>query len=92
MLVATAADRWQVAAGIAEPRRASSTGPSGQSVPYGELATEAAKSTCPDRVSLKDPALFQIIGQRVRRLDSRAKCTAFRSSGSISNLPGAKLR
>ena len=47
----------------------------GRSLAYGELAAAAAKLPVPTQVTLKSPADFKVIGQPVRRLDSRAKST-----------------
>src|SRR5262245_36891416 len=74
MLIAAAASRWG-----AEPsqcRASASTvyGPGGRTASYGDLAGEAAHLPVPDRVPLKNPSQFRLIGRRVRRLDGRPKC------------------
>lgn len=42
---------------------------------YGTLAGEAAKLKAPQKVALKDPKDWKIIGQPTKRLDSHAKIT-----------------
>lgn len=42
---------------------------------YGSLAEAASKLPVPDKVALKDPKDFKIIGKPVKRLDTREKVT-----------------
>src|SRR5882762_3733195 len=91
MLVSAAADRWHV--NPAECRTANSVvhGPGKQSAPYAELANDAARKPVPDKVRLKNPSEFQLIGKRVRRLDSRPKCDGSQKFGLDMDLPGMKI-
>jgi isoquinoline 1-oxidoreductase beta subunit len=74
MLIAAAAQRWTVT-----PRscRAQSGEvlhpPTGRRATYGELAADAAKMPIPDKVPLKRPDEFKLIGKPVKRLDTPAK-------------------
>jgi isoquinoline 1-oxidoreductase beta subunit len=61
---------------------------SGRRATYGELAAEAAALTPPEQVTLKDPAQFRLIGQSVKRLDTRAKSTGGAHYGIDVRLPG----
>src|SRR5260221_347275 len=72
MLVAAAADRWGVAPD--QCRTASSVvyGPGNRSTRYAELAEDAARKPVPDKVRLKNPSDFKIIGKPVRRLSCAA--------------------
>ncbi len=74
LLVATAAQRWQVAA---EECRADNSlvihSPSGRKLGYGELAADAARLPAPDIVFLKDPEEWTLIGKPVKRLDTADK-------------------
>jgi isoquinoline 1-oxidoreductase beta subunit len=90
MLLAAAAARWNVAP--AECRAESSVihGPGGQSVKYAEIASAAAKQPVPAIVQLKNPSQFRLVGQRVRRLDSRPKCDGSLKFGLDLDLPGMK--
>src|SRR5258707_859000 len=91
MLVSAAADRWHV--NPAECRTANSVvhGPGNQSARYAELPNDAARKPVPDKVRLKDPSEFQLIGKRVRRLDSRPKCDGSQKFGLDMDLPGMKI-
>lgn len=88
MLVAAAAQRWNVAP--AECRAESSVvhGPSGQSAKYSELANAAARQPVPATVPLKHPTQFRLVGKRVPRLDSRGKCDGSLKFGLDLELPG----
>src|SRR4030095_4778214 len=74
MLVAAAAARWNVPADKCRTEAGVVRGPAGQSLKYGELAADAARQPVPATVKLKEPSEFKLIGKRVKRLDSRAKC------------------
>jgi isoquinoline 1-oxidoreductase subunit beta len=75
MLVAAAAQRWQVPAneiavedGVIKHRASS------REAAFGDLATLAATLPPPERVTLKDPKDFKLIGAaRLPRVDSKAK-------------------
>src|SRR6266849_1911469 len=91
MLVATAADHWHVATDQCRTADSVVHGPGNQSAPYAELANDAARKPVPDKVRLKNPAEFQLIGKRVRRLDSRPKCDGSQKFGLDMDLPGMKI-
>ena len=90
MLVAAAAERWNVAPGECRTESSVVRGPSGQSARYSELAAAAAKQPAPATVQLKDPSQFKLVGQRVRRLDSRPKCDGSLKFGLDLDVPGMK--
>jgi len=73
MLVAAAAQRWDVNPGSL--RTASSTvfNQKNQKLTYGQLAEAAAQMTPPTQVTLKDPKTFKLIGKPVKRLDTAEK-------------------
>ena len=74
MLVAAAAQRWQVAtAEITVDRGVVAHVRTGRRATFGELAAEAARQTPPAQVPLKDPKDFKLIGRSAPRLDSPAK-------------------
>jgi isoquinoline 1-oxidoreductase beta subunit len=91
MLIAAAADRWRVSPDACHTEASVVYGPKGQSANYGELADEAARKPIPAKVNLKSPNQFKLIGQRVRRLDSRAKCDGSQKFGLDLDLPGMKV-
>src|SRR5258708_30915467 len=45
----------------------------------------------PDKVELKNPSDFRLIGKGVRRLDGRAKCDGSQKFGLDVDLPGMKI-
>ena len=91
MLVAAAAERWNVAPDQCRTEASVVHGPSGQSAKYAELAADAARQPVPAKVQLKNPAEFRLIGKSVRRLDSRAKCDGSLKFGLDLDLPGMKV-
>ena len=88
MLVAAAAAQWQVGPQQCRTEASVVHGPSGQSARYAALAVAAAKQPVPAAVQLKDPAQFRLVGQAVRRLDSRPKCDGSLKFGLDLDLPG----
>jgi isoquinoline 1-oxidoreductase beta subunit len=90
MLVAAAADRWKVEPGQCRTEASVVRGPAGQSAKYSELAEEAARKPVPATVPLKNPSEFRLVGKRVPRLDSRAKCDGTLKFGLDLDLPGMK--
>src|ERR1051325_7512571 len=73
MLVAAAADRWQVAANQCRTENSVVYGPNNRSARYDELANDATRKSVPDKVALKNASEFRLIGKPVKRLDSPAK-------------------
>jgi isoquinoline 1-oxidoreductase subunit beta len=74
LLVSAAAQRWKVdpascRAQHGEVRHV----PTGRSLKYGELAADAAHMPVPEKVVLKAPADFKLIGTAAKRLDAPAK-------------------
>ena len=90
MLVATAADRWGVTPDQCRTSSSVVTGPNNQSARYADLATDAARTRIPDTVRLKTPSEFRLIGTRIKRLDSRAKCDGAQKFGLDLDLPGMR--
>ena len=87
LLVAAAAAQWGVAPGdcrtekgwvVCGARRAS----------YGSLAAAASRLPAPEKVQLKDPADWQVIGKPTRRLDTPEKITGRAKFGIDVQLPG----
>jgi isoquinoline 1-oxidoreductase beta subunit len=88
MLVAVAAQRWQVDAARLRTQGGRVIGPAGQSLGYGELATAAMALPVPPSVVLKDPKDFRLIGQPTGRLDAVAKSSGHQGYGIDVRLPG----
>src|SRR3989441_8910640 len=91
MLVAAAADRWHVTADQCRTEKSVVYGPGNQSARYAELANDAARKPAPEKPRLKNPSEFRLIGKKVPRLDSRAKCDGSQKFGLDLDLPGMKV-
>ena len=91
MLVAAAADRWHVTADQCRTEKSVVYGPGNQSARYAELANDAARKPVREKARLKNPSEFRLIGKRVSRLDSRAKCDGSQKFGLDLDLPGMKV-
>src|SRR5205823_4580365 len=91
MLVAAAADRWHVTADQCRTEKSVVYGPGNQSARYAELANDAVRKPVPEKARLKNPSEFRLIGKRVPRLDSRAKCDGSQKFGLDLDLPGMKV-
>ncbi|HEY0781108.1 MAG TPA: xanthine dehydrogenase family protein molybdopterin-binding subunit [Thermoanaerobaculia bacterium] len=90
MLVAAAAERWNVSPESCRTEASVVYGPGGRAARYAELAEAAAKRPVPATVSLKDPSRFRLVGSGVRRLDSRPKCDGSLQFGLDLDLPGMR--
>src|SRR4051812_48167550 len=92
MLVSAAAKRWNVdpascRAQSGEVRHAST----GRRLKYGELAADAARLPVPEKVALKQPADFKLIGTPAKRLDTPAKVNGSAVYGIDARPPGVKI-
>ena len=90
MLIAAAADRWHLSPDQCRTENSIVYGPGNRSARYAELAQDAARKPVPGKARLKNPSEFRIIGKKVRRLDSRAKCDGSQKFGLDLDLPGMK--
>jgi isoquinoline 1-oxidoreductase beta subunit len=91
MLIAAAADRWKVSADQCRTENSTVYGPGNRSATYAELADDAARKPVPEKVTLKNPSEFRLIGKRTPRLDSRSKCDGSQKFGLDLDLPGMKI-
>jgi isoquinoline 1-oxidoreductase beta subunit len=88
MLVAAAAERWKVDASTLHTRQGMVIGAGGKRLGYGELAEAAMTQQVPEKVVLKDPKDFRLIGQPTTRLDASAKSSGRQPYGIDTRLPG----
>ena len=88
MLLGAAAARWNVDAATLRTEAGAVLGPGGRRLGYGELAEAAMALPVPEKVTLKDPKDFRIIGRPTPRLDARAKSSGRQSFGIDIRLPG----
>jgi isoquinoline 1-oxidoreductase subunit beta len=92
MLVAAAAKKWNV-----DPTscRAQSGGvlhpPTGRSIKYGALAADAAGMPVPEKIALKRPQEFKLIGTPAKRLDTPAKVNGTAVYGIDVRPQGVKI-
>src|SRR3989440_2333848 len=92
MLVAAAAQTWDVdPASCRAKRGVVSHTPSGRTLSYGALAEKAAKLPVPDKVALKDPKDFTLIGTPAKRLDTPDKVNGKAQYGIDLRLPGMRI-
>ncbi|RJG28008.1 xanthine dehydrogenase family protein molybdopterin-binding subunit [Massilia cavernae] len=91
MLVAAAAQQWNVKPEQCRTANGFVIGPDGQKASYGSLADAAMKQPVPTTVALKDPKDFRFIGKPARRLDARAKSDGSQQFGIDFTLPDAKV-
>ena len=88
MLISAAAEKWGVDRGSLKAENGMVLGPQGKKATYGQLAEAAAKLPVPEKVALKDPRDFKIVGKRVKRLDTPAKVNGTAEFGIDVKLPG----
>jgi isoquinoline 1-oxidoreductase subunit beta len=74
MLVSAAAKRWKVDPASCRAQSGEVLHqPTGRSAKYGDLAADAARVPVPEKVALKPPEDFKLIGTPAKRLDTPAK-------------------
>jgi len=92
MLVAAAAQTWDVDPASCRAKRGVVThAPSGRTLTYGALADKAAKLPVPEKVPLKDPKDFTLVGTAAKRLDTPDKVNGKAQYGIDVRLPGMKI-
>src|SRR5205807_7342021 len=89
MLVAAAAASWNVDPASCRAHKGVVTHtPTRRSLTYGVLAARAAALQVPDKVTLKDPKDFTLIGTPAKRLDTPGKVNGTAQFGIDVSLPG----
>lgn len=88
MLLGAAAARWKLDPATLRTRAGQVLAPDGRKLGYGELAEAAMAQPVPEKVTLKDPKDFRLIGQPTTRLDARAKSSGRQDFGIDVHLPG----
>src|SRR5438132_1714812 len=92
MLVSAAAKRWNVDPASCRAQRGEVRhAPTGKRLKYGELAADAARLPVPEKVVLKRPADFKLIGTPAKRLDTPAKVNGTAVYGIDVRPPGVKI-
>ncbi|KAA0999958.1 xanthine dehydrogenase family protein molybdopterin-binding subunit [Paraburkholderia panacisoli] len=88
MLLSAAAARWNVDVATLRTRAGTVLGAGGRKLSYGELAEAAMALPVPEKVTLKNPKDFRIIGRPTTRLDAQAKSSGRQDFGIDTHLPG----
>jgi len=88
MLMAAAANQWKTDVSTLTTRAGVVYGPGGRTLSYGALAEAAFKLPVPEKVELKSPADFRIIGQPTTKLDASPKSSGREVFGIDVRLPG----
>ena len=91
LLIAAAANRWNVTPDQCRTEASVVYGPGGRSAGYADLAADAALLPVPEQVALKNPSQFRLIGTRTRRLDGRSKCDGSFKFAIDLDLPGMQI-
>src|SRR6266478_5644515 len=92
MLVTAAAQTWKVDPGSCQAARGVVTHTAtGRKLAYAALADKAATLPVPEKVTLKDPKDFKLIGTPAKRLDTPAKVKGTTLYGIDVRLPGMKI-
>lgn len=88
MLLAAAAARWNVDVATLRTQVGNVIAADGRKLGYGELAEAAMALPVPEKIELKNPKDFRLIGQPTSRLDARAKSSGKQDYGIDMHLPG----
>jgi isoquinoline 1-oxidoreductase subunit beta len=92
MLIAAAAKRWNVDPASCRAQRGMVLHePTGRTARYGELSPNAARMPVPEKVALKRPEDFRLIGTPAKRLDTPAKVNGTAVYGIDVRPPGVKI-
>ncbi|HKE38603.1 MAG TPA: xanthine dehydrogenase family protein molybdopterin-binding subunit [Casimicrobiaceae bacterium] len=92
MLIAAAAKRWNVDPGTCRAQKGVVLHEStGKTARYGELSADAARMPVPDKVTLKRPEDFKLIGTPAKRLDTPGKLNGTAVYGIDVRPPGVKI-
>src|SRR5262249_11429404 len=92
MLVQAAAKRWNADPSSCQVQDGEVLhAATGGKFTYGELAADAARLPIPEKVELKQPADFKLIGTSAKRLDAPAKVNGTAVYGIDARPPGVKI-
>jgi len=88
MLISAAASKWNVDRSTIKAENGMLIGPKGKKSTYGAMAAAASKLPVPEKVAIKDPKDFRIVGKRTKRLDTPAKTNGTAVFGIDVKMPG----
>lgn len=87
MLISAAAEKWTVDRSKLKAENGIVSG-AGKRATYGQLAADAARQAVPEKVSIKEPKDFRIVGKPIKRLDTPAKTNGTAEFGIDVRMPG----
>ncbi|MBN3764429.1 molybdopterin cofactor-binding domain-containing protein [Burkholderia sp. Ac-20365] len=90
MLIAAAAEQWNVKAADCRIEKGVVVHEAGHRASFGQLALEAARQPLPRKPVLKDPDHFQLIGKPLTRIEAASKLNGSAVFG-IDVVPGGLL-
>ncbi len=88
MLVAAAAQRWQLDAATLRTAESKVIAPDGRTLSYGALVAAAAIQPVPANPKLKDSKNFKLLGKPLKRLDTPSKVDGSARFGLDAQVPG----
>jgi len=91
MLIQAAAAQWNVDPASCKAEKGEVISPVGDRLTYGALVDAAAKLPVPDKIALKDPKEFTLIGTPAKRLDTPEKVNGTAKFGIDAMIPGMKF-
>jgi len=92
LLIAAAAQTWGVDADACHAEKGEVIHvPTGRKGSYGTLVDVAATLPVPEKVALKDPKDFKLIGTPAKRLDAQGKVNGSAQFGMDIRIPGMKI-
>jgi isoquinoline 1-oxidoreductase beta subunit len=91
MLIEAAASQWSVDAASCRAEKGEVVSPTGERLRYGALVDAASKLPVPDKVVLKAPEEFTLIGTPAKRIDTPAKVNGKAKFGIDAMVPGMKF-
>src|SRR6202011_2682732 len=92
MLIAAAAKRWNIDPSSCRAERGEVVHEtSARRIKYGALAGDAAQMPVPEKVALKRPEEFKLIGKPAKRLDTPSKVNGTAIYGIDAQPPGLKI-
>jgi isoquinoline 1-oxidoreductase subunit beta len=91
MLIEAAAAQWSVDAGACRAEKGEVVSPTGERLKYGALVEAASKLPVPDKVVLKAPEEFTLIGTPAKRIDTPQKVNGEAKFGIDAMIPGMKF-
>jgi CO/xanthine dehydrogenase Mo-binding subunit len=91
MLIEAAATQWNVDAASCRAEKGEVVSPTGERLKYGALVEAASKLPVPDKVVLKAPEQFTLIGTPAKRIDTPEKVNGKAKFGIDAMVPGMKF-